>query len=373
MRANVEIQDLTPLVLVALLMGVPALAEERVGDHPTGVPFRIRDLTVPNFLLLGFLPRPGAQLGEGRWAAEVHYSVVNDFQVSTAVEDYLEQSRPAGERRPLDLTDVAALESLPEGDAFYIDGEFGLLNVVGTYGVTEYLDVSLELNYLTYGGGEMDSFIEEFHDTFGLGQQGRNFVEQDRFQIVIGPGDGETGLVLLEKPSSGGLGDPIVRLRYAIPGDPDGWRTNVGLGLKAPVADEERFLSSGNWDVGLTVTTDRRWDKLGLILGANLVSVGDFVQVSGSTDQLLLSAEMALMRTLGDSGRWVGLLQINTGENIFSDLGGSELGELAIQGTIGVKRKSRSGIWGFAVTENILNQDSTVDVGGHLSWGRIFD
>ena len=84
------------LLLCGVFVSATAVAAEPtefLGDHPTGGPFRIRDLTFPGFLILGFTPQSAAPLGKGRWMADVHLSVVNDFQVSTEVETYLSQTR----------------------------------------------------------------------------------------------------------------------------------------------------------------------------------------------------------------------------------------------------------------------------------------
>ncbi len=355
---------------VAVTALVPAThAEERIGDHPTGAPFRVRDLTFPNFLLLGFMPRPAASLGRGGWAAEVHYSVVNDFQVSDAIERYLEESRADGVRRPLDATDLAFIDTLPTEDAFYVDGEFGLLNTVINYGITDRLDFSVELNYLNYSGGDLDSGIESFHNEFGFSQQGRDFVPKDNFQVIIGGSNG----ALLQRPSAGGIGDPIFRLNYAIPHSLAGWRFNVGGGLKFPIASERDFLSTGSIDVGMTFSADRRWNRWGLILQANAIGVGDFDQRRDfDPPRILPSFDLVLLKSVGHRRKTTLLLQLETGENVFSELGASELTELAIQITAGMKYHTDIGVWGFALTENLFNMDSTVDVGYHLSWGRIF-
>lgn len=98
--------------VAAVLVLAPATA---LADEPSGidgepwfpVPFRIRDLTFPTVLVMGFMPRPAEALEDGDWAIELNTSVSNNFQVSSGV-----------------------------GEQFLIDGEFGLFDLSLHYAVT---------------------------------------------------------------------------------------------------------------------------------------------------------------------------------------------------------------------------------------------
>ena len=163
-----------------------------------GAPFRIRDYTFPSFLVLGFAPAPALPLGRGHSAIEFHYSIINVFQISPEVEDYLKQSRGSS-RRSLDSTDVAFILGLPQGQAYYIDGEFSVLEFAIHRGLTERIDLGVSVNYIHYGGHFLDDVIFDFHDTVGVGQAGRNYVQNDRVQVVLGRDNGKD-VVLLGRP-----------------------------------------------------------------------------------------------------------------------------------------------------------------------------
>ena len=59
-------------------------------DQWTPIPFRVRDLTFPTVLVMGFMPRPNESLDPGQWVFEFNYSASNNFQVSEGVRHYLQ-------------------------------------------------------------------------------------------------------------------------------------------------------------------------------------------------------------------------------------------------------------------------------------------
>ena len=226
----------------------------------------------------------------------------------------------------------------------------------------------------------MDGFIEGFHDNFGFTQQGRNFVEQDQFQIVLGPGDTGAGLALLDRPTSGGVGDPFVHLRYALPGTPGGWMFNVEGAVKFAVADHEDFLSTGNEDYGLRLTADKQWNKNGLIVEGWVIFPGDldFTGRKGlvgdpgnriEAPSVLPGLHFTYLHRFGP--KFLFTVQLLTAENLFKDIGASALSELEFMTTFGFKWYTGSGVWGLGITENLLNYDNTPDIGVHLTWALL--
>ncbi len=364
------------LVLISSLIGPPVNAGDAesededvysVADDPIGAPMRVRDFTFPTYLLLSFAPQPAAPLTQGKWAFEIHYSAINNFQVSQTVEDYLEQVRD-NRREPLNQADADFILSLPQGEGFYIDGEFQFLELVAHYGITDRLDIGFAVTHLDFSGGYLDGTIFDFHDQFGYGQQGRNFVADEQFQIVIGQ-DGQ-GLTLLDGPPSGGFGDPSLFFRYFL-GQRGRWSFSLGGGIKVPVADE-RFLSSGNWDLGLTWTAQASWKKNALFFNLAAVEAGEF-EDQGVDPPILPSLNVSWIRAFGKNRQNRVFLQLLVAEHAFSDLFDSDLSELELQFTLGFKRATRAGVFGFGLTENILAYDNTPDIGIHLSWGYLLN
>jgi hypothetical protein len=97
-------------------------------------------------------------------------------------------------RQPLQPKDAAAIQALP-GDAFYVDGEVGLADLIIQRRLSNYWSAYLTIPYINYGQGAFDSTIESFHDTFGFSQQGRDLVARNQFQIVYSIGDANLSLL----------------------------------------------------------------------------------------------------------------------------------------------------------------------------------
>lgn len=358
-------------LLLALTFSSPAAAGDRgvLGSDPIGVPLRMRDYTFPSFLVLGFAPMPSAPLGKGNYAFELHGSIINDYQVSPEVEQYLAETRGENAPRALDQTDVEAILALPEGQAFFIDGEFDFADFAYFYGVTPNLDLGLAISAISYTGGRLDDTIFDFHDKFGYGQQGRNYVPKDGFQIVFGA-DGETPIVVLDNASGRGFGDPSLLFRYSFPQRSNGWQYGLSGGIKPPVASSERFMSTGSWDYGLQLVADRRFERNALIINLSVVKPGDFDQV-GIELPILPALHVSWIHLFKRMPRTRLIMQALVAEHPFRELVDSDLSELETQLTLAMKWNTPLGVIGLGLTENVFNMDNTPDIGLHFSWGLL--
>ena len=357
--------QLTGLIWL-LLVTANTNAQTPFIEESLGAPFRIRDYTFPSFLVLGFAPAPAAPLGRGHTATEFHFSIVNDFQVSQQVEEYLKQTR-GNAQRPLDSSDVAFITSLPQGQAYYIDGEFSMLEFAFHWGVSKRIDLGIGLNYIHYGGHLLDEIIFDFHDAVGVGQAGREHVIDNNVQVILGRDDGRD-IILVNRPSSGGPSDPNLFLRYALPEFATHWRGNLEVGVKAPLMDENKFLSTGSWDIGYQLTFDRRFIRDALIFNFGTVFPGKFKQ----TDFQPPNLHFVNISWLHRFQRWSktrSFVQALLAEHPYREIVDSALSELEFQITAGLKWDTSAGIFGVGLTENVLNFDNTPDIGFHFTWG----
>lgn len=327
------------------------------------IPMRIRDLTLPGGIVMGFLPTTAAPLGRGQWAFELHYSRTNNFIASDRVELFLEERGLL--RTELSDQDVLDILALP-GDNYLLDGEFGLTQLVAHFGVSKNGTLSLTVPRIGYAGGFLDSTIEGFHDTFGFSQAGAEYLPRDRFQVIFdfdeSPG---APLVLRDRPTRAGMGDPMLVYKHSLPPFGSGWRPAVQIGAKLAVADEEKFLSSGNDDWGVQLTLEKGWRKYGLVLNASWVDLGDFE--AGLDGSNVAALHISWMRYYGR--RTLGVLQFFSGDNLFGDVTTTDFGEIEFQISAGFKVFFRRSFVGFGLTENLFNFDNTPDIGVHLMTG----
>jgi hypothetical protein len=332
-------------------------------DPRPWIPMRIRDMTLPNGIAMGFVPTPAAPLGKGHWAIELQWARANNFIATENVERFLQER--GLERAPLTDKQIAALIALP-GDAFLLDGEFSLTQLAVHYGISRRSHLTLIATYLTYLGGDLDGAIAGFHDTFSFSNAGAEYLPEGLFQAVFDiEGNDSPPLVLRERPTAGGFGDPQIIYHYAFPQIGKGWRLAAEVGFKPAVAKEEVFLSTGNEDFGVQFSAECGWLKHGIVLNGSYVFVGDYVQ--GLNPANLWGINATLMRYLGK--RWVLDLQGYTGDSLSRNATDTGFGELEVQFSLGFKFYWKRRFIGFGLTENFANFDNTPDIGFHFTVG----
>lgn len=93
---------------------------------------------------------------------------------------------------------------------------------------------------ITYQGGYLDSTIEQFHDTFGFSSFGRPAVARNQATLIYDLKGAH--VVLLDKPTDGGLTDPTIGFRYTGWQPLQDWRLSLEAAAKIPVAGRVRQL-----------------------------------------------------------------------------------------------------------------------------------
>ena len=324
---------------------------------------RARDLTAFGLLRLDMLPAHTADAEKGTWTFEVQYAYQNTFILSDNVRDYLE-TRNIG-RRPLRPEDAQAILDLP-GEAYYIDGEVGLADLIVQRRISEYWSAYLSIPYIHYGKGALDSTIESFHDTIGFSQQGRDLVARDQFQLVYGIGD--ISFAQLDRSTRGGLGDPVFGVRYSLPQPRFGWDVVVELAAKIAVDGERTLLSTGENDCGAQITLQRRLGATGrhaVYLSGSAVYYAGGPEVPGDESQVIPTLIGGY--SFGLTRRTSLILQGYASRSVVQNSTIEELTDDKFQLSVGIQSRGESILWSFAFTENISNFENTPDIGLQLS------
>jgi hypothetical protein len=352
-----------------LVVGTALASDDEIswdtGNRPT--PIDSRNLSWPGLLLMGFEPAPATTLGKGRMSIRFSYQHVSNYIASDNVLLYLEER---DEAIPLDETDVAAIEAFEE-EAFFLDGEVGRLNLGLQYGLGSRTDLVVNVPYMSYTGGELDGFIFNFHENFGIGQNGRDLIAADQFQMVLSEPDEGRSYVRLSSPG-GGLADPTFRLRHAFPGIGRGWRIGLEGGMKLPLGDPGQLHSSGNLDLGVQLAAERRWARSGLVINGYWVAAGDVDALPGLETEDPLGAQLSLLRDFGEL--ITGHFQVLTARTVFHGISASGIGYPEFQVTLGLSaRLAGKRRFTFAYTNNVINHDNTPDTVFHANFAQLFD
>lgn len=346
---------------VALLLFALAATPARAGAEDEAEllgPLCIRDMTPFDLLRLDMLPAHAVAAGPGSWAIEAHFSYTNTFVMSDNVRAYLER-RQAPE--PLTQADVDAILGLGE-EAYYVDGEFGLLDLTLHYGIRHQTSAYLTLSAYDFTGGFLDETIEGFHETFGFSAGGRDLVARNRFQTVLSLGGLHTSF--LEPPTEGGLGDPVVGLRHVWPLGPR-WSLVLDAAAKFALRGERPLLSTGSNNLGLQASLQRKYSRQAIYFGTSFVRTDG--RVLGVDVASRVVPTLTVAYEVGVTNRTNFIFQLDASESTVRDTAIDEIEANKYQASLGLRSRRGRLVYGFAVTENLKNYENTPDIGASLT------
>ena len=111
------------------------------------------------------------------------------------------------------------------------------------YKFTERWGGYLVMSGVNYGGGFMDSLIEDFHDAFGFDNNGRPAVRRNDVNLIADLRNADIGV--FNAPTSGGLLDPTIGIRYSGAEQVKGWNFVFEVAAKLALRGTDAFLSTG--------------------------------------------------------------------------------------------------------------------------------
>jgi hypothetical protein len=161
-----------------------------------------------------------------------------------------------------------SMREMNDGESLLLDGETRRLGLTYRRGISEKLELGLELPWVFHESGSLDSFIDGWHSAFGLPRGIRDERPQDQLLFRYRDADRQFSL----NRNTHGLGD--VRLL-------GGWQLGhtrnsssaLRFGVKFPTGDSKRLLGSGSMDLSLGIAGDGRH-----LIGVE--SLGGFYRVS---------------------------------------------------------------------------------------------
>jgi hypothetical protein len=339
-------------------------ADEATGPGETGLlgPLRIRDMTPFNLLRLDMLPAHAVDAGPGSWAIEAGLSFSNTFVMSDNVHEYLRHRATASGAAPLSAADVEAIQAMGQ-DAYYVDGEFDLLEATFHYRVLRRTSVYVTLSAYDFTGGFMDASIEGFHDSMNIENAGRQYVSRGRFQTVMSIDGAQSSS--LEAPLGFGLGDPVIGMRQAFPLGGRRWTLVLSGEVKVAWRGERETLSTGTNDYGLQVALQGKFAERAVYFNASFVSTDGQVFGIPLDRRLVPTVTAAYETSLTSHANFI--VQVYASRSTVQDTTIDLLKADKYQASLGVRSRRGRLIYGLAVTENIKNFDNTPDVGMNLT------
>lgn len=200
------------------------------------------------------------------------------------------------------LSSIEEIQRFPPynpNDSVVMDAETIRTVFRGRYGVSESVDVEVELPFLYASGGVLDKFIEDFHEFFNLPDGGRDENVDDDYRVDVISGSDE--LYALEGNRLGVQDIPIFvtwQLQEETEGAP---AFALRAGLELPTGSESRGFGNGALDVGAGVLGEKSFGRWTVVGGMDVVFPGQSDRMEASPGN---SYETLFAFELGGEYRW---------------------------------------------------------------------
>lgn len=228
-------------------------------------------------------------------------------------------------------------KSASGNETLLFDGESSRWTLSTSYGLTDKIEIGIEIPWVSYNGGFLDNFIIDWHDTFGMPQGDRDVAPKDKLHYSYVNSDGQ-GFVM--DSSGSGLGDIAITGGMQLY-DQATTAVHDSLALRAtvklPTGDSDGLRGSGSFGgtVSLCGATNHfsEWGALGLFgsLGGMFSAKGDVLK-----DQ---QEPFAVFGTLGlgwGPAPWISFkIQMNANSPLYKDSSLAELADPAVMLVIG--------------------------------------
>jgi hypothetical protein len=345
------------LIALMTLAAAPATAADFYGL------LRARDLSPFGFLRLDMRPAHAVSLEPGSWELETAIATQNTWAMSPEVERYLTGLEPEGRRR-LGEAELAAIRELP-GENYLVDLEMTVVDVTLHHKFSPHVSGYLIASAVSYEGGSLDGAIERFHHAFGFGTFGRPAVERNSVNLIYDL-KSSSFASLGSAPTSGGLLDPTIGLRYSGIQLGRAWQLSFEGAVKLAVGGERPLLSTGRSDYGLQATAQWRGARQAFYTNASAVyySGSEFPvpQEGQIVPTLIVGYEYAL--TANTNLNVQGYASTSVYSHRQTDL--EELLANKYLVTAGFRHRRDNVILSFGITENVQNVNNTPDIGFQL-------
>jgi len=242
---------------------------------------------------------------------------------------------------------------------YLIDGEFLHVSVTGTYGVTDWLQLRLEVPFGVRGGGFLDGAIMGFHDAFGYVQARRDLFPADGFRLILWRKDG-TQFTLGPQDAGIGMEDMLLSARFRLySGSRRLPLTYAALQMQIPTGSEAQLWGIGCPACITSLHLAKRFWRLYFYLDLQYTRFGsdDLVGIPMKQDQgsALFTAEWSLTDRISLVGQYEWNSEAAKDFYVFSR--STHFAALGLKALI-----ARETVLSIAVEENIFYYDNSADI-----------
>lgn len=153
------------------------------------------------------------------------------------------------------------------GDDIAFDGELLQATFLGRYGIGERADLEVELPFLYSSAGFLDSFVEAFHEAFGLPDGGRDLQEDDQYRMELSANGSD--LYQLDEGQFGLMDIPVFLTGNVSREDAHGPGVALRFGIELPTGSESDGFGNGGFDFGGAIVVEKSLARWTLTAGAD--------------------------------------------------------------------------------------------------------
>ena len=322
----------TPLVITPDGYRGKAICFSHVGYGP----LRLQSQSPFQSLRLGLIPRTPSTLAKGEFEARIAETWVNIWAYEK-------------NRYRLDYEMLQSVFSLG-------------------YGITDTLQIDVEIGDRSRFGGAMDGFIQGFHDMFGFDQEYRDEFSKGDLAIELAPLNGQPA-VSLDKDNGGSFSQSIaLTLQHNVTcGTPV--FPAFSYALTGRFGDSEDLSGGDNFDLGASVALARRFRNTYAYISVGYAMFGRDDARGIDLRETQLSALGALEWQYAP--RRALIVQYLMSEGVAEDWG--PFSDPSHEVTVGWKREFEGNtVLEIGLIENMVTMDNSPDFGVHVALSRRF-
>jgi hypothetical protein len=194
------------------------------------------------------------------YAASPVMSFEGPLQVKNLYPVFLHADQPYLEKASVESSMSCSLShsstyTVDESDNWliHLDMEITEINFRYKKVIKNSVEFGLDVPVLIIGGGFVDGFLKEYHETFGFNDYGRSRRPNNEFLYEVR----RDGDVIIEGRSGTRIGDIRVALKTPLMSS-EAFNVSIKGDVEIPVSSAKQGFSNGSLDAGISILADRR-------------------------------------------------------------------------------------------------------------------
>lgn len=256
-----------------------------------------------------------------------------------------------------------------------LDMEYWRIGLNFDYGLTENLEVGMEVPFVHFNGGFLDAFIQSFHKFFGLPNGGRGQVPNNRFSYSFEAND---SFLMNFSKADLGIGDITFHIKNQLTGEDDDYPDLAWFAdIKIPSGKKSRGFGSGAPDLGLGVALDASYKRLHGHFNCGYFVLGGSDLIDGYMRNQMFAYTVAGEITILPT--WSGIVQLNGSTPLLEGTSYDSWNGVPLDLIVGFRGeekdifKNSDLIWQFGFSEDVTSKGPSVDFTVFMSIGFRFD